>query len=112
MSSLNEKLNKLREQTEDENSLDRIKDWEKQANEASVITHLLQFDGMKIFFATLEGKINAINRELMENPNLDETSRITMFARKDCYREVIKMFTDKQKLLENMEKNINEELKD
>jgi hypothetical protein len=110
MSNLNEKLNKLKGQFDEVPQ--SLVDYEKQANEAGLFTYLLQFDGMKKFFDILEGKIKGINHELQENVNLDEDSRKAMFIRKDCYREVMKIFTDKQKQLEGIEKYVNEELKE
>jgi len=112
MATLEEKLNKLKGGLEDEQAIETVKGYEKQAKEANLFAYLLQFDGMKLFFDLLEGKIRGINHELQENPNLDEDSRRSMFVRKDCYREVMKIFTDKQKVLESLEIKINEELKD
>ena len=110
MSEINEKLNKLKNQFE--TVPEELNDYEKRLRNAELFTYLLKFDGMKMFFDILEGKIRGINAELMENSILDDESRAVMFARKECYREVMKIFTDKEQEVQSINKRINEELKE
>ena len=109
MATLDEKIKKLKDQFDGEVP-ETINDLEKQSKAAALFTYLLQFDGVNLLLKMLSDKVWQINEQLQENANLDESSRISLFAKKETYRECIKIFTDKEKQLSNIERRINEEL--
>lgn len=114
MSNVIEKINKLSNQfiVDGQDSPESLKIWTKEAKEAQLYVHLLQFDGMIKFLANLQTDIENINTKLAGDRNLDESMRQYLFGEKDSKYQIIQFFKSKEKSLIDLEKRVNNELKD
>ena len=112
MSDIFQKLNKLGKQFESDNQEvpSQLQDWAKDAKEATIFVHLLQFDGMKKFLSLLQADLENINSKLAGDRAMTQEERQYYFGIKDKCYEIIKFFESKEKLLLSLEEKVNEEL--
>ena len=112
MANIFEKLNKLKKQYKDDGQdfPDSFSSWADQAKEAQIYAHLLQFDGMVKFLSNLQTDIEALNSKLALDRHITEEDRQYFFGLKDSKYEIIKFFNSQEKILNSLDKRVNEEL--
>ena len=91
-----------------------ITGWQKSYDEARMLKNFNAHPAIKILLKLLEKRIELINQALSNNRELaskDKTDdRVSMFDLRDSYRWFIKLFTNADARMENINKVVDDNL--
>jgi len=96
---------------EDENSLEEIRQWRREATEKLAVISLKENKGLKMLLDGLQNKVEGIDSQLKDNIDIIGTEKSKyLYHEKLCYQYVLSFFNQAENILEDLNKKINDNL--